>query len=259
MDELEHPYARVGSALTGSAFSRILYKENTGSTNDDAARLLGDGAFAGATLVSEYQTAGAGRLGRTWVGQAGSSLLFTTILPNELPAEDLWVTTFWCALALHRALASLAIETDVHWPNDLLIGQRKVAGILCVSRVNGGRAWAACGAGINVHRTPGGDAGIVPPPSYCDDVAPVTRPQVLHATLSAYDELLPLLGDPPAIVRAWEKAAGLPGRRYRIQRDGGEDAFECSALSLDSGGALIVSRDGATTESVSLADARALR
>jgi BirA family biotin operon repressor/biotin-[acetyl-CoA-carboxylase] ligase len=258
MDELEHPYARVGAALAGGAFSRILYKENTASTNEDAARLLGDAAFAGATLVSEYQTAGAGRLGRTWVGQAGASLLFTTILPRELPAADLWVTTFWCALALRRALATLAIETDVHWPNDLLIGRRKVAGILCVSRVTGARAWAACGTGINVHRTPGGDAGIVPPPSYCDDAAPVTRPQILQAVLSAYDALLPLLDEPAAIVREWERAAGLPGRRYRIQRDGGGAAFECSAISLETGGALIVSRDGAT-ESVSFADARALR
>ena len=141
----------------------------------------------------------------------------------------------------------------------MLIGQRKVAGILCISRVAGARAWAACGVGINVHRTPGGDAGIVPAPSYCDDVAPVTRPNVLHATLSAYDALLPMFDDPASIAGAWERAAGLPGRRYRIQRDGDDGAFECSAISLAAGGALVVSRADGATESVSLADARALR
>ncbi|MGR4063978.1 MAG: biotin--[acetyl-CoA-carboxylase] ligase [Vulcanimicrobiaceae bacterium] len=259
MKDLEHPYARVSAALAGSAFANILYKENTASTNEDAAPLLGDPALAGTTLVSEYQTAGAGRRGRTWVGQAGASLLFTTILPREIPAGDLWTTTFWCALALRRGLANLAIDTDLHWPNDLLIGERKVAGILCISRVAGARAWAACGVGVNVHRTPGGDGGIVPPPSFCDDLAPVTRPQVLRATLRAYDELLPLLDDPPAVAREWEAGARLPGRRYRIQRDGDEDSFECSALSLAAGGGLIVRRDDGAAESIALADARALR
>ena len=76
----------VQAALVGTPFATVRYLAQTGSTNEDAAALLGEPAHAGLTIVADHQTRGAGRKGRTWVAPAGSSLLFTTILPEPLPA-----------------------------------------------------------------------------------------------------------------------------------------------------------------------------
>ena len=101
------PYARIESELAGTAFSRIRYVEATASTNADASALLGDEGSAGLTIVAEYQSGGAGRKGRSWLAEPGSSLLFTTVIPGSLPAHDLWIVPFWTALAIRRALGDL--------------------------------------------------------------------------------------------------------------------------------------------------------
>jgi BirA family transcriptional regulator, biotin operon repressor / biotin---[acetyl-CoA-carboxylase] ligase len=257
MSEPEHPYASVAAERAGSAFAQIRYVPQTGSTNADAAGLLGTPGSAGATIVAEYQSSGAGRKGRSWVAAPGSSLLFTTILPEAVLARDLWIVPFWTALAVRRGLAACGIEADVHWPNDLLLGERKLAGILCVSRVAGERAHVACGVGINVTR--GETRGIEPPPAFCDDVRPVDRAALLRAILLAFEATLETLANPQRVARLWESQAGLPGRRYRLLKDGDAAPFEAEALALATGGGLVVTRGDGSRETISLADARALR
>src|SRR5579872_5290622 len=158
----EHPYAAVAHELQGTAFASIRYVDVTASTNDDAAALLGNPAAFGTSIVAERQTRGAGRKGRAWLAQPGSALLFTTILPRSIPATHLWIVPFGVAIAVRRALEVNGVRTTLHWPNDVLLGERKLAGILCVARVVGDRAWVGTGVGINVHRLPGADAGIAP-------------------------------------------------------------------------------------------------
>ncbi|HTU81321.1 MAG TPA: biotin--[acetyl-CoA-carboxylase] ligase [Candidatus Acidoferrales bacterium] len=255
----EHPYAGVAAALAGTPFSDVRYVERTASTNADAADLLGDARFAGRTLVAEHQTLGKGRKGRTWVAGAGTSLLFTTVLPEPVATATLWIVPFWAALAIGGALERHGVAATLHWPNDLLIESRKVGGILCVSRVSGERASVGVGAGINVHRRAGAEQNIEPPPAFCDDVAPVDRASLLLSILQGYASELGALADPGRIVRAWEKAAELPGRRYRILKDGTQTPFEATALALANGGGLVVARDDGARETISLADARALR
>jgi BirA family biotin operon repressor/biotin-[acetyl-CoA-carboxylase] ligase len=256
--EPNHPYAQTASELSGTAFSRIRYVETAASTNADAAALLGDEAAVGLTIVAEYQTSGAGRKGRSWLAEPGSSLLFTTILPQSWPAHDLWIVPFWTALAIRRALGVCGIDAALHWPNDLLLGDAKIAGILCVSRSAGERAWAACGVGINVRRHAGSTA-IQPPAAFCDDVIAVDRAVLLRAILLEFDVSHALLANPQRVARLWETQAGLPGRRYRLLLDGATDPFEASAIALANGGGLVVTRDDGSRETVSLADARALR
>ena len=256
--EPEHPYARIASELAGTGFSRIRYAEETASTNADASALLGDAGSAGLTIVAEYQTSGAGRKGRSWLAEPGSSLLFTTIVPGSLPARDLWIVPFWTALAIQRGLSACGVDADLHWPNDLLLGEAKLAGILCVSRSAGERAWFACGVGINVRRGDGADA-IEPPPAYCNDRRTVERADLLRAILLEFDATRAALENPQRVARIWETQAGVPGRRYRLLKDGETSPFEATALALTTGGGLSVVRDDGTRETISLADARALR
>jgi len=259
MVESEHPYASLADELRGTSIASIRYVESTVSTNDDAAALLGDPAFYGTTIVAEHQTSGAGRKGRSWVAQRGTSLLMTSILPRSLPAANLWIVPFGVAVAVRRALRNNGIRAQLHWPNDMLIDGKKVAGILCITRIVGDRAWVAAGVGINVHRTPDADAGIDPPPAFCDDVVSIDRRTLLRDVLLNYDVWHSMLDLPQRIARVWERQAGLPGVRYRILKDDATEAIEVTALSLATGGGIVVQHDDGTRETINLADARALR
>jgi BirA family transcriptional regulator, biotin operon repressor / biotin---[acetyl-CoA-carboxylase] ligase len=260
MAAAEHPYAALAEELRGTSVSRIRYVESTASTNDDAATLLGDPAALGTTIVAEYQTSGAGRKGRSWLAQPGTSLLTTSILPRSMPASNLWIVPFGVAVAVRRALANCGIHAQLHWPNDLLVDGKKLAGILCISRIVGDRAWVAAGVGINVHRKPGADDNIEPAPAFCDDFVPsIDRVALLRGVLLNYDTWNSALDMPPRIARVWERQAGIPGMRYRILKDDATEAIEVTALSLANGGGLIVQHDDGYKETINLADARALR
>jgi len=248
------PYAETARELEGTAFSAIRYVEETDSTNADAAALMGDEGLGGLTLVAEHQRRGVGRKGRTWVAAPGSALLFTTILPQAIETEKLWLVPYWTALALRAALTEFGIATVLQWPNDVLLCERKIAGILCQSSVSGATARVACGVGINVHRLPGRDAGIDPPPAFCDDVTVVDRAALLYRILRNYEGLLPMLAHPERVIAAWDAAAELPGRRYRIQPDNQSRPFESIAEGLAVGGGLRVVRDDGIKETISLAD-----
>jgi BirA family transcriptional regulator, biotin operon repressor / biotin---[acetyl-CoA-carboxylase] ligase len=252
------PYERVSRALAGTRFSSIAYVEETASTNADAAKLLDQERFGGHTIVAEYQSRGAARKGRTWLAPAGTALLFTTILPRAVEASTLWVVPYWTALAARNGLLRFGVETTLQWPNDVLLDERKVAGLLCQSCVSGTSARIACGVGINVRR-PGADPGIDPPPAYCDDVVTIDRADLLHAILLEYERTLPMLDQPGRVCHKWHEAAQLPGRRYRIAPDDEAPPFEATAEGLAEGGGLRVTRDGGTPEIVSLADVRVLR
>jgi biotin-[acetyl-CoA-carboxylase] ligase BirA-like protein len=252
------PYEDVARTLAGTPFARIEYVEETESTNADAAALLDDERAGGRTIVAEYQSRGAGRKGRLWLAPAGSALLFTTILPRSIATDALWVVPYWVALAVHTALLDLGVATTLQWPNDMLLGVEKLAGILCQSSVSGAHARVACGVGINVRR-PGVDLGINPLPAFCDDVLAVERGALLLGILRQYQRTLFMLDQPERVIPAWDEAAQLPGKNYRIQRDGEAAPFDAVAQGLLSGGGLSVIRGDGSRETVSLADARVLR
>jgi BirA family biotin operon repressor/biotin-[acetyl-CoA-carboxylase] ligase len=249
----------VAWELADSPFASIEYRDETGSTNADAAERLGDDSSGGHTIVAEFQRHGAGRKGRAWHAMPGTALLFSTILPRSIAVERLWLVPFWVALAVRAGLRECGVPATLQWPNDLLLHDRKVAGILCQSRVTAATARVACGTGINVHHLAGAATVIEPPPAFCDEVAPVDRAQLLAAILRAYDAMLAMLDDPAGVTRAWEAAAEIPGRRYRIAKDDGREPFEATAQSLEEGGGLRVIRDDGRGETVEMADARVLR
>jgi BirA family biotin operon repressor/biotin-[acetyl-CoA-carboxylase] ligase len=243
-----------------SRFSQIRRVESTGSTNDDMAKILGEPQARGLTLVSNYQTNGAGRKGRAWIAPPGSALLFTTALPNPIPARDLWSVPFWIGLAVHDGLEDFGIATQLQWPNDVLLEGAKVAGILCISRVAGAKAWVACGVGLNVARPaePGALADIDPAPAFLSDVREFDRGELLDTILRRADASYTMLASPEKIARAWERAAGIPGARYRLRLDGSDERLEGAAVQLGAAGELAVDcHDGRHV--ISQADARVLR
>jgi BirA family transcriptional regulator, biotin operon repressor / biotin---[acetyl-CoA-carboxylase] ligase len=243
-----------------SRFSRISRVPVTGSTNDDISRMLGEEQARGLTLVADYQEHGKGRKGRTWIAPPGSALLCTIGLPDPVSAADLWAVPFWTALVVAGAMRDCGAKPVITWPNDVLIGDRKAAGILCISRVLGDYAWVGCGIGINVTR-PKDDAAlaeVTPAPAFLSDVTRADRETLLQAVLrqadARYDDLYALSN----VVREWEFEARIPGVRYRISLDTESEPFEATVLRLLEGGSLLVDRDG-TQQEITLADARILR
>lgn len=117
---------------------------------ESTQRLVADDAPEGAVAATDEQTAGRGRLGRDWVAPAGSSVLASIVLEPGVPTEQLAELSLVAGRACAAALAELAeVVPEVKWPNDVLIGGRKVAGILAEARE--GRV--VLGIGINVLQT----------------------------------------------------------------------------------------------------------
>jgi BirA family transcriptional regulator, biotin operon repressor / biotin---[acetyl-CoA-carboxylase] ligase len=117
-----------------------LHLRETGSTNDRARGLAAEGAPHGTLVTARAQTAGRGRVGRTWVGPPGRALLMSLVLRELDPLLP---------LRAGLAVADLAGEgAQVKWPNDVWLEGRKVAGILVEARIQAG--WAVLGIGVNV-------------------------------------------------------------------------------------------------------------
>ncbi|HEY1117360.1 MAG TPA: biotin--[acetyl-CoA-carboxylase] ligase [Acidimicrobiales bacterium] len=122
----------------------------TESTNAVVADRARGGAPEGLVVATEHQTAGRGRLDRTWETPAGSALTFSVLLrPTVPPAQWPWLPLL-TGYAVAKALAAAGFGARLKWPNDVLLGDRKVAGIL-VERVEGeGGPAAVVGIGLNV-------------------------------------------------------------------------------------------------------------
>ena len=125
--------------------------ESLGSTLDVAHRLGEAGAPHGTTIIADQQTAGRGRGGKSWVSPPRSGL-WMTILSRPVGAVVPQVLTVRLGLAAARALDQLASSPiRIKWPNDLFLGDRKLAGVLVEARWRGTRAeWVAVGLGVNV-------------------------------------------------------------------------------------------------------------
>lgn len=129
----------------------------TESTNADAAAWARDGAPEGGLVLAEQQTAGRGRLGRTWLAEPGQNLTFSLVLRPRLAADRLGLLTLAAGLAVAEALEAIAAPRPVaiKWPNDVLIDGRKGCGILTESVFDGSPrpSYAVVGIGLNVNQT----------------------------------------------------------------------------------------------------------
>jgi len=139
----------LGDRLVGN---RMLYFLSLPSTNDHARELAEDGWPEGTVVLAEEQVAGKGRAGRAWHSPAGVGLYFSVILKPELPAARVPLVSLMTAVAVARALREKGFAADIKWPNDILVGGRKVAGILADTRMRPhAPPEVVVGTGLNVN------------------------------------------------------------------------------------------------------------
>ena len=127
--------------------------QSIGSTNDAARALAREGSAAGTLVIADEQVRGRGRRGRTWLGAPGDSLFLSMVIRPGSGGADA-VLTLRLGLAAAAAIETAApVAVGIKWPNDLLVGGRKVAGILCEAAFEGGRpAHVIAGIGVNVRQ-----------------------------------------------------------------------------------------------------------
>lgn len=124
----------------------------TGSTNADLAARARQGEPAGLVLATDHQVAGRGRLGRTWTAPAGSSIAMSVLLrPERDPATWTWLPLL-AGLAVADSLRAVAdVPAVLKWPNDVLVDDAKVCGILAERAEGPQGPYCVLGLGINVH------------------------------------------------------------------------------------------------------------
>jgi BirA family transcriptional regulator, biotin operon repressor / biotin---[acetyl-CoA-carboxylase] ligase len=129
-------------------WTEIRILATTGSTNTDLLRLAAAGAPEGLVLATESQTAGKGRQGRAWQTRPGAALTFSVLLrPDPVPqAARGWLPLLAGVAVVHALGRVSALEASLKWPNDVLVGQGKLAGILAEQAAGA----VVVGIGINV-------------------------------------------------------------------------------------------------------------
>lgn len=137
---------RFGRAIRGH--------EEVTSTNTLAWAWAGEGAAEGSVVVAEHQTAGRGRLGRTWEAGPGLNLTFSVVLRPGLAPERLGLVTLAAGVAVAEAVAAFAapVVPAIKWPNDVLLEGRKCCGILLESSVQPEATTLILGVGLNVNQ-----------------------------------------------------------------------------------------------------------
>ena len=132
--------------------SEITYYPATGSTNADMWALIERGeASPGLVIVTDDQQAGRGRQDRGWFSAPGLSLTFSVLLYLDLPMERSGLLALAAGVAVVGALEKVGLQAGLKWPNDILVDQRKLGGILAENRKINGKSAIVLGIGLNVN------------------------------------------------------------------------------------------------------------
>jgi len=200
----------ISKQLAGLPIPQIRFFESIGSTNDEALRWAASGAADGCLVAAEMQTRGRGRFGRKWITRPGVSLAFSLILhPTPVEQESLGFFSPLGALAISQALEeSLDLRPLIKWPNDVLLDNRKAAGILVEAEWSGETLEAVViGIGLNItpEAVPPAEELLYPAISVEEAAGrPVNRLALLGEILRALFEWRTHLGS-PLFRQEWEK------------------------------------------------------
>ncbi len=223
---------------------RIEWREAIDSTQRLARELARSGAPEGTTVVAERQTAGRGRLGRTWHSPAGVNLYCTVILRPAVAPTAVPQLALVAGLAVADAVREVAaLAPALKWPNDVVLGGRKVAGILTELEAELERVhFVLAGIGVNVNLE-------VFPPELAERATslrlergrPVDRAAVAAGLLAALEERYRrfLAGGFAAMRSEWESCSALTGKEVRVTTP--EGAVAGRVLGVDDDGALRLS------------------
>ncbi len=216
---------------------KVLRFESLPSTNTELARMASEGAAEGVAILADEQTAGRGRLQRAWSSPKGAGLYFSILLRPRIPVDHWPLITFMAALAVGDALQeATGLRTDIKWPNDILLGELKICGILSEAiETPAGRA-VIVGIGINLM------PGAFPEATSVSEATGLKpdREAILAALLSALTRWYSLLGQSSGrekIVAAWSNRSSYATGKL-VQVKNGDEMWQGTTCGIEPDGAL---------------------
>jgi BirA family biotin operon repressor/biotin-[acetyl-CoA-carboxylase] ligase len=223
------------------------------STNSYAMGLPPGEAREGLVIITDHQTAGRGRVGRVWEGFARQQLIFSVVLTPPFAANWLMMAS---ALAVHEAIIGVAgLAPAIKWPNDVLIGGKKVCGIL----IETSGEIAVIGIGVNVNGSLARQPELATHATTLEDVAgqPLSREALAAAILLALAEHYETMRSQgnagrEAVRAAWRERLVTLGAEVRV--DQGQTQVTGWAEDVTEDGALIVRRDDGARVAITWGD-----
>jgi BirA family biotin operon repressor/biotin-[acetyl-CoA-carboxylase] ligase len=235
----------------------LVYLPATASTNDEARRLAQAGAPEGTLVVADYQSAGRGRLGRSWAAPPGSSLLLSLLFRPSLGPHQVQRLTMICGLAVAEAIESeTVLRAGLKWPNDVTVGGAKAGGILSEMELSGDRVdCAVVGIGLNVNLDPSELPAdlLVPATSLSHALGRrVARLPLLWAFLRIVETRYLALKAGHSPHDEWAERLVTVGQTVRVSMAG--NVLTGIAEGVDANGALLVRRNDGWLETVVAGD-----
>jgi BirA family biotin operon repressor/biotin-[acetyl-CoA-carboxylase] ligase len=234
--------ARLGTRYVGRRFS---YYEHLPSTQDAARQEAEQGASEGTTILADQQTAGRGRLGRQWVSPPGANLYFSVVLRPA--AEHVRRLGMIWPLAICQAVGEVTgLSARVKWPNDVLVGPRKLAGVLIDSEFSGARVdYAIVGIGLNVNFDISAQEEIrgIATSISAELGREVAREELLATVLGRFEDLYEAARRGQPVHLGWKAHLDMLGRRIRVRSREGVEVGVAEDVEPD-GTLILRRRDG---------------
>ncbi len=219
MFNIEEFDIKLDTDFIGRSF---VYCDEIDSTN---TALLTNKEFQqnGTVFLAENQTKGRGRKDREWYSTTGQNLTFSILVKDDLDEYKINMINFGAAVAVAQALENLCqLNVELKWPNDVLIGGKKIAGILLESQSRGDKlSKIVVGIGINVNQPNfPGRFEIAPTSVKKEFHSTISREKLLSEVLNNFEEQLELAKDDPAKVLAfWKDRCKMMGEKIKIVDD----------------------------------------
>lgn len=224
------------------AGTKIKVMKSIDSTNDEVKRLANNGGQSGLIVAAEEQTAGKGRLGRVWESEDGG-LYFTLLIRPELPPSAIASITLAAGYAVCLAIRDYTgCDAKIKWPNDIIIGNKKVCGILTEMAAQSDQIdYVAIGIGINVNHTEFSDEISHKATSlYLETGKKIDRNPFFRAVIEKLDSVLAsfLVSVSLDDIQSFKSLCATLGRKVSVQRGG--QTIEGTAYDLTTNGELII-------------------
>ena len=218
---------------------KVIAYPSLSSTNDIAKREAKKGAREGTVVVAEEQTAGRGRLKRAWLSPKGSIALSIILHPTPAQLPSLIMVA---SLAVARCIEKVSgLDTQIKWPNDVLVNDKKVCGILIESDVRGSAVdYAVIGIGINVNLKPADFPEIAATATSLSNELgrEISLRGIIHCLLVEAESLYLALPEGDSVFREWRDRLVTLGKE--VELTSGQTSYKGIAESVASDGSLLL-------------------
>ncbi|MDP3258952.1 MAG: biotin--[acetyl-CoA-carboxylase] ligase [Thermodesulfovibrionales bacterium] len=259
--------------IKGDFGKEIIFHESIDSTNTLAMELAEKGVPHGTVVIADRQLKGKGRLGRTWFSPPKGNIYMSVIVRPEIEPKDATLLTIMSAISCARAVRNLTgIEVKIKWPNDLMVSERKLGGILTEMKSDQDRiVFAVIGIGINVNASldafpsdvRAATASVIEElrkgKGIKGDSPEISRTLIIAAILNELERWFKVLikGGRIQLINEWKKLSSTLGRKVKVVS--GKDAISGIAGDIDDEGMLILRLPSGGLKKISAGDVTMLR